>query len=230
MNQLPEWMRQLEQKIEANHMLKNPLYKAWAEGKLTKTTLQNYAKEYYHHVKAFPTYISAIHSRCENMDIRKSLLTNLMDEEGGSPNHPDLWRNFIMALGVKEEEINSHKPSIATQQLIQTFKKHCSQSSLGAGIASLYCYESQIPSICETKIAGLKKWYGIDQPSEYRYFTVHESADIEHSNAEKEMLLNLIKDNKEEKEVLNSADEVLNALNSFLKSLLTEEEMLSCGV
>nr|WP_232202760.1 hypothetical protein [Rickettsia montanensis] len=32
-------------------------------GKLTHSTLQIYAKEYYHHVTAFPRYISAINSK-----------------------------------------------------------------------------------------------------------------------------------------------------------------------
>ena len=47
-------------------MLKHPFYVAWTEGKLSKAVLAAYAKQYYAHVRAFPTYVSAVHSRCED--------------------------------------------------------------------------------------------------------------------------------------------------------------------
>lgn len=211
------WIDQLEQLIQQKHMLSNPFYKAWTCGKLTRTQLQEYSKEYYHHVKAFPTYISALHSRCEDQGVRKCLLNNLIDEEAGNPNHPDLWRSFSLALGVSQEEINTHKPRNQTRNLINTFKDSCGSLPLVAGIAALYCYESQIPAICKTKIEGLRKWYGVENPEDYRYFSVHETADVEHSSAEKALLMNLVKP-EEEEIVLTTAVKTLNSLDTFLSS------------
>lgn len=211
------WMDQLEQLIQQKHMLLHPFYQAWTCGTLTREKLQEYAKEYYHHVKAFPTYISALHSRCEDLEIRKELLKNLIDEEAGHPNHPDLWKSFSIALGVKPQEIEMHKPRNQTRNLINTFKESCSALPLSAGIAVLYCYESQIPSICKTKIEGLEKWYGIKNPQDYAYFSVHETADIEHSLAEKNVLSHLIRP-EEEKVALMAAEKALNSLEDFLSS------------
>jgi pyrroloquinoline-quinone synthase len=56
--------------------------------------LQIYAQEYYGHVSAFPRYISSIHSLCEKIEDRQVLLENLIDEEQGSENHPELWMQF----------------------------------------------------------------------------------------------------------------------------------------
>lgn len=209
----------LENMIQQKHMLSNPFYKAWTCGMLTQSQLQDYAKEYYHHVKAFPTYISALHSRCDDMEVRKSLLNNLIDEEAGCPNHPDLWKSFTLALGVSQEEISSHTPRAQTKHLIDTFKESCSSLPLAAGIATLYCYESQIPSICKTKIDGLQKWYGLNKPEDYRYFTVHETADVEHSATEKELLVNMVKP-EEETVTLRAVDKTLDALDKFLISFL----------
>lgn len=218
-SQSPAWVENLENMIQKENMLLHPFYRAWTCGMLSKSTLQDYAKEYYHHVKAFPTYISALHSRCEDQEIRKELLTNLIDEEAGSPNHPDLWRQFIEALGVSEEEVEAHEPSTATAAMIAEFKKNCNQGPLGVGIAALYCYESQIPEICKTKVDGLKKWYGMTNPEGYRYFSVHEVADVEHSQAEKRMLIKLVAPGEEE-QVLKSGKSILNTLNNFLSSFL----------
>lgn len=215
----PSWINQLDDLIQKKHMLSHPFYQAWTCGHLTKGQLQEYAKEYYHHVKAFPTYISAIHSRCEDLEVRKCLLKNLMDEEAGSPNHPDLWRQFVSAVGVSEEEINAHQPRKETKALIDAFKETCSSQPVAFGVAALYCYESQIPPICTTKVEGLKKWYGITEPADYSYFSVHEVADIEHSQAEKELLMDLVKPEEEER-VLKCAEHTLDSLGNFLSSFL----------
>lgn len=213
------WIDQLEERIQQNHMLLSPFYQAWTCGHLTSSQLKEYAKEYYHHVKAFPTYISAIHSRCQDQEVRRALLDNLIDEEAGHPNHPDLWRSFTLALGVTEEELNAHKPKQETQDLIHTFKDSCTSLPIAAGITALYCYESQIPPICKTKIEGLQKWYGLENPTDYRYFSVHETADVEHSAVEKKLLINLVKP-EEEEIALKTGDKVLKSLNSFLDSFL----------
>src|SRR5262249_12842511 len=155
------------------HMLSHPFYQAWSCGALTKAVLQAYAKEYYQHVKAFPTYISALHSRCDDLEMRKCLLTNLIDEESGYPNHLDLWKSFALAIGVDQKELDIHKPQATTEELINHFHNNCRSQPLAVGLATLYSYESQIPAICQTKIEGLKKWYGLKDPESYRYFSVH---------------------------------------------------------
>jgi pyrroloquinoline-quinone synthase len=211
------WIDDLETLIQQKQMLSHPFYQAWMAGTLAPSTLQMYAKEYYQHVKAFPTYISALHSRCENPKIRKQLLTNLMDEEAGTPNHLDLWKSFASALGVNQTNLETHQPQQMTQELIDTFRKQCHSGSIVLGLAALYSYESQIPEICRTKIEGLKQWYGLTHPDSYRYFSVHETIDIEHSKEEKELLLTLVK-KEEEEAVLAASDTTLNALWNFLSS------------
>jgi pyrroloquinoline-quinone synthase len=215
------WIDQLEQLIQQKHMLSTPFYQAWSNGTLSKSTLQAYAREYYQHVKAFPTYLSALHSRCENPIIRRSLLTNLIDEEAGEPNHPDLWKAFALHLGVPQQELETHAPNQATQTLIATFRESCTLHPIAVGLAALYSYESQIPAICQTKIDGLRKWYGLTDPQSYRYFSLHQTVDIEHSHEEKKLLTALVQPG-EESAALQGADKVLNALNDFLDSFTTD--------
>lgn len=215
------WVDQVEKLIQEKHMLVHPFYQAWTRGHLSKSTLQEYAKEYYHHVKAFPTYLSSLHSRCKDPTIRKSLLSNLIDEEAGSPNHPELWREFALSLGIEPKELDQHLPRQETKELVTHFRDVCKKAELAAGIAALYSYESQIPSICTSKIEGLKKWYGLTNEATYRYFSVHESADIEHAREEREMLLALTKP-ENERAVLETVQKTLDRLWKFLSSFHLE--------
>jgi pyrroloquinoline-quinone synthase len=183
-----QYLDNIDNNIAEKHLLKHPFYLAWTRGELSKEALTDYARQYYHHVAAFPTYLSAVHANCDDQATRKQLLDNLIDEEAGSPNHPELWKKFAHGLGVQEIDLARTEKQPETKKLIDTFRAVCGQESTAEGLAALYAYESQIPSICESKIDGLKKHYGFTKPEHYEYFTVHIEADREHSAAEREML------------------------------------------
>lgn len=178
----------IDNDIEAKHLLKHPFYLAWTRGELSREALADYARQYYHHVAAFPTYLSAIHANCDDQSTRKEVLNNLIDEEAGSPNHPELWLNFAEGLGVSARDAQDAEKWPETKNLIDTFRSVCRDGSTAEGLGALYAYESQIPAICESKIDGLKKHYGFADPKHYEYFSVHIEADREHSAAEQRLL------------------------------------------
>jgi pyrroloquinoline-quinone synthase len=179
---------EIDNDIASKHLLKHPFYLAWTRGELSKQALADYARQYYHHVAAFPTYLSSVHANCDDQDTRKQLLNNLIDEEVGSPNHPELWLRFAQGLGLSEPDVQCSEKWTETKNLIDTFRGVCRDRSTVEGLAVLYAYESQIPAICESKIDGLKKHYGFRNPEHYEYFSVHVEADREHSAAERKML------------------------------------------
>ena len=151
--------KQLNQKLDQYHLLNHPFYKSWNEGKLTREIIKDYAEQYYQHVKAFPRYISATHSLFEDIEKRKILLENLNDEENRDADHPKLWKNFAIAMGADSKKIEEVKAEQFTKDLIDNFFKN-GRSTYAEGLASLYTYERQIPEIADTKIKGLKKFYG----------------------------------------------------------------------
>src|SRR5947209_12545807 len=104
---MSEHLDQIDNDIAAKHLLKHPFYLAWARGELSKEGLTDYAKQYYHHVAAFPTYLSAVHAKCEDQATRKQILSNLIDEEASSPSHPELWKQFAESLRVTD--VNAKK-------------------------------------------------------------------------------------------------------------------------
>src|SRR3954462_10992371 len=184
----------IDNDIAAKHLLKHPFYLAWTRGELSREVLADYARQYYQHVAAFPTYVSAIHANCDDQSMRKELLNNLVDEEAGSPNHPELWLNFAEGLGVSARDAQNAEKCVETKNLIDTFRSVCRDGSTAEGMAALYAYESQIPAICESKIDGLKKHYGFANRKHYEYFRVHIEADREHSAAEQRLLAEYVGD------------------------------------
>jgi pyrroloquinoline-quinone synthase len=213
-----QYLDQIDNDIANRHLLKHPFYLAWTRGDLSKAALTDYARQYYHHVAAFPRYLSAVHANCDDQAARKQLLNNLIDEEAGSPNHPELWKKFANGLGVEDIDLVQTEKQPETKQLIGAFRAACGQGSTADGLGALYAYESQIPAICESKIDGLKKHYGFTKPEHYEYFTVHIEADREHSATEREMLSRYV-DNRNFESVKASVNRVLDALWEMLSGV-----------
>src|SRR5579863_3949678 len=72
---------QIEKIIGEYDLLKHPFYQAWTAGELKAEDLRRYAADYYHQVSAFPTYLSALHSRLPDGELRRAVLRNLCEEE-----------------------------------------------------------------------------------------------------------------------------------------------------
>ena len=214
--------QELNKKLDQYHLLNHPFYKSWNEGKLTREIIKDYAEQYYQHVKAFPRYISATHSICEDIEKRKILLENLQDEENPNADHPKLWKNFALAMGADADKIEDVKREWFTNDMIENFF-HQARKSYAEGLASLYTYERQIPEIAETKIRGLKNFYGVTSKEGLEFFEAHKAADIIHRK-ECEKLLDALTD---EEKIKAEKASMLTAryLWNFLSGMSTKHKI-----
>jgi pyrroloquinoline-quinone synthase len=202
--------------VMQHSMLRHPFYVAWSEGKLSKKVLQEYAKQYYAHVRAFPTYVSAVHSHCDDLETRQMLLENLIEEEQGEDNHPELWLRFAESLGVTRDEVRNAELLPATKNSVARLKRLTQSADYREGLAALYAYESQIPEVAKTKRAGLKEFYGIDDERGVSFFRVHESIDLLHKEVEQRILAKECATDADKARVIAAARAGAQALWSFL--------------
>ena len=77
-----QFFEALDARIAKYDLLCHPFYQAWAAGQLTREDLQEYARNYYHHVEAFPTYLAELGIRLDESDLRRAILANMADEKG----------------------------------------------------------------------------------------------------------------------------------------------------
>jgi pyrroloquinoline-quinone synthase len=208
----------MDQILQQWHLLGHPFYQDWMEGKLSREQLRDYSRQYYHHVSAFPRYLSAMHSIQCNAKARRILLENLNDEEGLTHGeaHPELWRKFALGLGVTERELENEAPRAAITHVRENFFQAARQSP-AAGLGALYAYEWQVPEIAESKIRGLRERYGVEAEETLAFFTVHREADQHHRAVLRELLDSLTPEEKEEARA--SAERAARALWDFLSEV-----------
>ena len=206
----------LDRKVAGKHLLDHPFYQRWSAGELTLDELREYARQYYHYTLAFPTFVSGTHANSDDMAVRQALLENLIEEERGPENHPELWLRFCEALGLSREEVLDSDPSDKTNQLINVMRTLCHDGEVHEGLAALYAYESQVPSVAKAKIEGLAKFYSIENERGISFFTVHAEADVLHAQTSQELLMRLCSTDQKKEEATNAVESTLEALYGFL--------------
>lgn len=183
---MSEIVTRIHSQVATRRLLDHPFYNAWSEGELTREALQAYAAQYYHWVTAFPTWLSSTHANATDMEMRQEILANLVDEEQGPDNHPELWLRFCDALGLDRDAVKNVELLPETETAIASMRAVARHMPPAAGLAALYAYESQQPEVMKTKREGLRDMYGITDGHEY--FEVHETLDVEHSAGEAAMI------------------------------------------
>ena len=118
-----EFFQQLDARIAKFDLLCHPFYKAWSAGELSGGDLREYARDYYHHVDAFPTYLAELSMRLEESELRRAVLANLADEKGWDdadgkyPEHAELWLDFAEGMGANRD-LRGHQPVAEIKDLM----------------------------------------------------------------------------------------------------------------
>ena len=177
----------LEERIARYDLLCHPYYKAWTAGQLTREDLCQYATDYYQHVAAFPAYLSALHSRLDDGELRRAVLRNLCGEEIDGRPHSELWLDFAEGMGADREQVRQSQAKPEVRELIGEFRRVAREGSTAEALAAFYAYESQVPRVAKAKADGLAERYGADAKT-CAYFKLHQLADVEHSQVWRELL------------------------------------------
>jgi pyrroloquinoline-quinone synthase len=200
------FFEQLEASIAKYDLLCHPFYKAWTAGELTRDDLREYARNYYHHVEAFPSYLAELALRLDEGELRRAVLANMCDEKGTagasgkdsaphSEPHSELWLDFAEGMGARRD-MRGHEPVAEIRELTKHFHRVSSEGTPEQALAAFYAYESQVPRVAKEKERGLRQMYGADDKT-CGYFTLHATADVFHSNVWRKQLENRITANPE---------------------------------
>jgi pyrroloquinoline-quinone synthase len=188
-----EFFEQLEARIAQHDLLCHPFYRAWSAGELTREDLREYARDYYHHVAAFPTYLAELGIRLDEGGLRRAVLANLCDEKGledrtgpRAVEHAELWLDFAEGVGAGRE-FYGHLPPPEVAELVGFFHAMASEGTPEEALAAFYAYESQVPRVAAEKARGLREIYDAGEKT-CGYFALHTTADLYHSQVWRQQL------------------------------------------
>jgi pyrroloquinoline-quinone synthase len=221
MDQL-EFFRELDARVAKYDLLCHPFYKAWSAGDLSHEDLRGYALDYYQHVNAFPSYLAALALRLNDGELRRAVLANMRDEQGGEGDaaeaHSDLWMDFAEGMGAARNAFG-HESVPEVRQLVKHFAQVAEEGTPAEALAAFYAYESQVPRVATEKDRGLRERYGAGERTT-RYFTLHATADVYHANVWREQLAKRVEeDPKAATQALDAAENAAKALWTALDGI-----------
>jgi pyrroloquinoline-quinone synthase len=186
---------------------------------LTRDDLREYALDYYQHVDAFPSYLAAFALRLNDGELRRAVLANMRDEQGEPASggteeaHSDMWLDFAEGMGAARSTFG-HVAVPEVKKLVKHFSRVAEEGTQEEALAAFYAYESQVPRVATEKERGLREIYGADQRTT-RYFTLHATADVYHSNVWRDQLSKLVE------AAPQTAESALDAAENAAKALWT---------
>jgi pyrroloquinoline-quinone synthase len=216
---LREFFHELDARVAKHDLLCHPFYKAWSAGELTREDLREYALDYYQHVNAFPSYLAAFALRLNDGELRRAVLANMRDEQGEAASgetedaHSDMWLDFAEGMGAARSTFG-HEAVPEVKKLVNHFSQVAEKGTPEEALAAFYAYESQVPRVATEKERGLRELYGADKRTT-RYFTLHATADIYHSNVWRDQLSKLVQ------AAPLTAERALDAAENAAKALWT---------
>ena len=201
-------IKKIDDMIEERSLLKHPFYQMWSDGKLTQESLAGYSKEYFQLVKAVPLFMTPIIEKAQDTVVSE-LISNQQEES----DHIKPWINFAGELGISEDELVSYSGTSKTREAVSDLNEL--MNTYEGGACAMYAFEKEIPKISQTKLDGLKEFYGLTNDEATEYFKLHTEADIRHTASWRHILET---SSTNQSNLIEIADKSISAQNLLLDS------------
>jgi pyrroloquinoline-quinone synthase len=205
-------IKKIDDMIEERSLLKHPFYQMWSDGKLTQESLAGYSKEYFQLVKAVPLFMTPIIEKAQD-----SVVSELISNQQEESDHIKPWINFAGELGISEDELVSYSGTSKTREAVSDLNEL--MNTYEGGACAMYAFEKEIPKISQTKLDGLKEFYGLTNDEATEYFKLHTEADIRHAASWRNILETSSTD---QSDLIEIADKSISAQNLLLDSCYEE--------
>jgi pyrroloquinoline-quinone synthase len=189
------FIRELEREIMACEAVRHPFLARFASEPLTIEQIRAFGLQHYQLVKVFTTYMTNVLPKIPDRDAA-TLFRHVFDDEFGAVSgrdasvgqatifrsHVHLYRDFLSALGVREEEWGRVRLLPETETYIRSHLALTRDSDFRVGLGAVGPgHEFSIPAMFQSLIAGLRRNTTLTD-EQMCYFTLHVVEDVEHAD------------------------------------------------
>lgn len=229
----------------ANHELLDRI----AQGSLPNLALgiEIFLSEYYHYSHQFTRYLTATMANLGDPEHRAALVRNATDEVGhvtpdeaaelqrnginpeyAKAPHPELFRRFLRAIGVKPEEVLRRGPRAATLAWIEAFRDLCHYGGEHQAVGALGVATEGIVAVMYRRILrGIHAaWPNLTQ-ADTIFFDLHAVVDDDHAHTLRHIAEGLATTPEGRKKLLVGVTRSLVARSAFFDEMMIELDALA---
>jgi pyrroloquinoline-quinone synthase len=218
-----EFLGQLKREVIGHPALVHPFLERFGEGDASEEGVRTFAVQYYRHVRVSRLYLAALISNCRDDEELQLALAGILFDEYGHLNpdetHPALYRRFMRALGISEEEWEAPRTLPEIELYIENHYALCRHPDIRLGLGALGpASEWPVPPIYVRLTEGLKKSAGLPDWA-LEIFTSHVTMDVEHARIMMDAVAPYAEDEEGRGRVREGAARSLDARSVMLDGL-----------
>ena len=218
-----EFLEKLKREVIGHPALVHPFLERFGEGDAGEEGVRAFAIQYYRHVRVSRLYLASLISNCGHDERLQLALAEILFDEYGHLNpdetHPALYRRFLMALGLSEEEWERPQTLPEIQLYISAHRELTRDPDVRLGLGALGpASEWPVPPIYVRLTEGLKK--AADLPDDaLEIFTSHVTMDVTHARIMMDAITPYAEDEEGQRRVREGAMYSLDARSVMLDGL-----------
>jgi pyrroloquinoline-quinone synthase len=193
-----EWYDALTAELLAQSPFRRSEYfKRFASGALSREQVWGHIAQHYLLIAWFPRIFSGIHTRCEDLEVRKDCARHLLVEDlgyfegrvGGTPDHDELFRRIGDDLGHARDAYDRIEPVPEMAAIIDFFRRLAHETPWSASLCATALLEEEVVEIAQTVGGALVRHYGVRPEWGGLNYTAHEAIEKEESGETKKTIL-----------------------------------------
>lgn len=173
----------LEVEVQGHPALHHPFLRRFAQSKLERLQCWAFGLQHYQLVRMFTSYLEALRKSIPEPEVR-DWIQRVLEDEYARPHtyersHPALYRRFLRALGLTEEDWERAEALSETRAFIERHLELTALRHPAVGLGAVGPgHEWAIPTMFAYLVDGLRK-AGVGEEA-LEYFTLHVAQDLEH--------------------------------------------------
>jgi pyrroloquinoline-quinone synthase len=218
-----EFLDRLKREVIGHPALTHPFLGRFGDGDATHEGVRTFAIQYYRHVRVSRLYLAALISNCaQDEGLQLALAEVLFDEYGHldpGETHPALYRRFLAALDISEEEWEAPPTLPEIELYVSAHREMTRHPDFRIGLGALGpASEWPVPPIYVRLAEGLKRSAGLSDEA-IEIFTSHVTMDVEHARIMMEAVAPYVEDEEGQTLVRHGALRSLDARSVMMDGL-----------
>ena len=199
----------------------------FASGALSREQVWAHISQHYLLIAWFPRIFSGIHTRCDDVEVRKDCARHLLVEDlgyfegrvGGTPDHDELYRRIGDDLGYSREAYERIVPVSEMAAIIAFFRRLADEIPWSASLCATALLEEEVVEIAQTVGRALVQHYGVRPEWGGMNYTVHEAIEKEESGETKKTILKHLRTPDDRRAAEDAMREMHRLLEAYAQGL-----------
>jgi len=227
-----EWFEALTAELLARSPFRRSEYfERFAAGDLTREQVWAHISQHYLLIAWFPRIFSGIHTRCDDLEVRKDCARHLLVEDlgyfegrvGGTPDHDELFRRIGDDLGYPRDVYARIEPVAEMAAILDFFRRLASSVPWSAALCATALLEEEVVEIARTVGRALVEHYGVRPEWGGANYTVHEAIEKEESGETKRTILKHLRTPEDRRAAEAAMREMHDLLCAYAEGLARRE-------